>query len=315
VPPERPHEIGPLTAEPMLAALRERVLSAGALETFASCPVKWLVERQLRPGAVEPDATALVGGGYRHAVLEDVLTGLRERTGSARLHAGSLDAALKILHTVVAERRGGVVLSRHAPTARAEARQIERDLERYLEWEARTDQPLEPAHLELSFGFEDSELGPLELGDPDDPVRLRGRVDRVDVDAAGGRAVVRDYKTSRAHPVARWVQDRQLQVALYALAVRRLLGLEPVAGLYQPLRRDLRARGAVRAGEQDALGEGGYAPGDVLEPEAFQAALDDAEARAVGVAGSLRAGALRPTPETCGRGGCQYPGICRSGGG
>ncbi len=314
--PERPREIGPLTAEAMLAALHERVLSAGALETFASCPVKWLVERQLRPGAVDPDAAPLVGGGYRHAVLEEVLTRLRERTGSARLHAGSLDAARDVLHAVVAERRGGVLLSRHEPTARAEARQIERDLERYLEWEARTAQPLEPVHLELAFGFEDSELPALELGDPADPVRLRGRVDRVDVDAAGERAVVRDYKTSRAYPVARWVQDGQLQVALYALVARRLLALEPIAGLYQPLRRDLRARGAVREGEQDALGEAvGYAPADVLEPEAFEAALQDAEDRAALLAASLRAGALRPTPETCGRGGCQYPGICRSGGG
>jgi len=42
------------------------------------------------------------------------------------------------------------------------------------------------------------------------------------------------------------------------------------------------------------------------------AILDDAAARAVTLARSLRAGELTPCPQTCSRNGCAYPGICRS---
>ena len=49
------------------------LVSAGALETYADCPVKWLVERELRPGSLEPDAEPLLRGSYMHDVLEQVL--------------------------------------------------------------------------------------------------------------------------------------------------------------------------------------------------------------------------------------------------
>ena len=77
-------------------------------------------------------------------------------------------------------------------------------------------------------------------------------IDRIDVDPGGGRALVRDYK-SGANAIkragARWSTERELQVGLYMIAVRRLLGLDPVAGFFQPLTgRDLRPRGAYLEG-------------------------------------------------------------------
>jgi hypothetical protein len=124
---------------------------------------------------------------------------------------------------------------------------------------------------------------------------------------------VRDYKSGSARPEhqgARWTVDRQVQVALYLLAVRELLGLEPVAGFYQPLGGgDLRARGVFLKG---------LAPGSCLvandgrDPEEFDAMLDDARSRALALAARLRAGELEPCPATCSRDGCKYPGICRA---
>ena len=68
----------------------------------------------------------------------------------------------------------------------------------------------------------------------------------------GGRAVIRDYKSGATRPEYRgsnWQAEQRLQVALYMVAVRQLLGLEPVAGLYQPLGgKDLRARGVFLDG-------------------------------------------------------------------
>ena len=94
-------------------------------------------------------------------------------------------------------------------------------------------------------------LPALELGDGLDRVRVRGMIDRVDTDGHG-HAVVRDYKSGarrQGWAAANWAAERQLQVALYMLVVRELVGLEPVGGFYQPLRGDdLRARGAFVKG-------------------------------------------------------------------
>ena len=100
---------------------------------------------------------------------------------------------------------------------------------------------LEPSRLEWSFGREGDEHGPLPLAGTG--LQVTGRVDRIDVDAAG-RALVRDYKGRTVSAGARWARDNKLQVALYALAVRELLGLETVGALYQPVgHRDVRRAG------------------------------------------------------------------------
>jgi hypothetical protein len=94
------------------------------------------------------------------------------------------------------------------------------------------------------------------------------------------------------------------------LAVRELLGLDPVAGLYQPLGgRDLRARGVFLEGEEAG---GQLVATDARDREELEAGLDDAAARATALAAALRSGEVVPCPETCSRDGCAYPGICRS---
>jgi hypothetical protein len=93
------------------------------------------------------------------------------------------------------------------------------------------------------------------------------------------------------------------------LAVRELLGLEPVAGLYQPLAGgDLRARGLYLS---DAEVGSCLVGTDARAREDLQAELDDAAARAIALATRLRTGELTPCPETCSRDGCRYPAICR----
>jgi hypothetical protein len=125
----------------------------------------------------------------------------------------------------------------------------------------------------------------------------------------GSAALVRDYKGRIVVGGVKWADELQLQVALYLLAVRDLLGLEPVGGLYQPLAgRSLRARGLVR---DDVPGR--YTGTDVVDRERFEAALEEARELAATTAAELRAGRIRPCPERCSSRGCRYPGICRAG--
>ena len=284
-----------------LLAAREAEPARG-LESFAGCGVRWLVEHLLRPGRSDPDPEPMRRGALAHAVLEHTLELLRERTGSARIVPERLEAALGTLHEVLAERPRGPEPARR----RALLRGLEADLERYLRTEAECGAGYEPAELEWSFGGPEDAHGPLSLGEGGGLVT--GRVDRIDV-GCGGAAIVRDYKGRSVVGGVKWADELQLQVALYLLAVRDLLGLEPVAGLYQPLAgRTLGARGLVR----DDV-PGAYTRTDVVDAAAFAAALQDARQLAARTAAELHDGRLQPCPERCSSRGCRYPGICRAG--
>ena len=95
------------------------------------------------------------------------------------------------------------------------------------------------------------------------------------------------------------------------LAVERLLGVEAVAGLYQPLRApDLRPRGAAR---EDADAGVALFDNDRLDRRASCArVLDERLAAAAAAARELADGALAPRPQSCTpRRRCRHPAICR----
>jgi ATP-dependent helicase/DNAse subunit B len=299
-----------------LASLRHsRILSAGALESYGDCPVRWLVERELAPALLAPERDPVLRGNVMHLVLERLL----RRLGGP-VTAASLPEAERLLDEVMSElpTADGPVAELAAGSAeivRAGAlREIEADLRRYLRHEAVSGSGWRPAGLELRFGFEQDEgsLPPLALAEGDEQVLVRGVIDRLEVDGAG-HAIVRDYKSGAAGigwAAARWAAERQLQVALYMLVARQLAGLEPVGGFYQPLRgEDLRARGVFVRGAP--VGDGVLA-NDGREPAELDDLLADAAARALVLARRLRSGELTPCPQNCSRDGCAHPGICRS---
>jgi ATP-dependent helicase/DNAse subunit B len=303
-----PSPIGSLGPAALAHVRHSQILSAGALETYANCPVKWLVDRELQPAPLEPDPDPLARGSYMHAVLEQVLRRL-----DGPVTPESLPRALELLDEVLGEQAHGIAAGRGEAVRAGWTRAVAADLRRYLAYEARDGSTWPILGIELRFGFdveaEPNSLPALQLSDE---VRLRGIVDRVDADAEG-RAIVRDYKSGSARPEhqgARWAADRQLQVALYMIAVRELLGLEPVAGFYQPLGGgDLRARGVFL---KDATPGERLVGNDGRDPDELEELLDQARGRALALAARLRAGSLEPCPATCSRDGCSYPGICRA---
>jgi RecB family exonuclease len=285
-----------------------RVVSAGALELFAACPVRWLVERQLRADDLEPDPEALARGSLMHAVLERVVSEL-----GGPVSAAALPEAESLLSVAMAETPNTIGHGQAREVRAAMLRGIEADLRRYLHHEAGADGGWVPARMELRFGTDDDALPAVAIGEGAQQVMLSGVVDRVDVDPGGGdRVIVRDYKSGAKQdtwPAARWLSDDQLQVGLYMLAVRRLLGLRPVAGFYQPLRGDdLRARGAFTP--EAPTGESAVQNDEMSTAELDQL-LAEVEREAARIAAQLRSGELTPCPERCSpNGGCSHPGIC-----
>jgi len=304
---ERP--IAPLRHPDVLAGLAAaRTWSASALEQWASCPVRWFVERRLAPEALEPDPEAMRRGGLAHAVIEDVLRALHAR--GLALAPEHSEQARERLHEALRRRADEARISANPERRRSLVRRLEADLLRYLEFAAHDDAAYEPARFEVAFGGEGDELGPAVLADG--ALVLGGRIDRVDLERGGRRAIVVDYKGSQGYAGATWVRDGRLQVGLYMLALEQLLDVEAVGGLYQPLSsKDTRPRGALRddadSGRTTVNGDrlGGAELADLL------AAVRDAALRAVD---ELRRGALEPRPAACAYdGGCAHPSICRGG--
>jgi ATP-dependent helicase/DNAse subunit B len=293
----------------VLGELADRELSTSAFEAYADCPVKWLVERVLKPDQLEPDPEYMVRGNYAHHVLEETFKQLGDR-----VTPDNLEEAERILRQAMRDAQGEFQLSPSQTRVRAAVRKLEFDLLRFLRREAESGGRFVPTDFELRFGGGDSldRLPALDI----DGVTVQGTIDRVD--RLDGKAVVRDYKSGKTvHPVARWEEDRRLQVALYMIAVRELLGLEPVGGFYVPLGANKDREGVPRGvveerWDQDVLPQ--RFDKDVRDKDEIDELLTSAREQVAELAAEMRTGAIKPCPETCSfraDKGCTYPSICR----
>jgi len=291
--------LGPLAPDTVTAVLPEgRPLSATAIEAWVSCPVKWFVERVLRPRELVPDPEAMVRGTIAHAVLRDVFAAYRGRS----LKPDDLPQARERMHASLAEHTTAQPISVNAERLRGEVRRLEADLVRHLDHAARDGSDFSPELFEEPF---EVDLGGLAL---------QGRIDRIDI--RGGEAVIIDYKGKTATPVARWVQDGKLQLGLYVLAARELarrgeLAAAPVGGLYQPIgAEETRPRGALADGADPGRD---VVKTDRLSREDLDAVLAEVLEAAERAVAAMRAGALVPQPQTCSwdGSGCAHPTICR----
>jgi hypothetical protein len=319
--------IAPLTDARLLEELAAHTWSPSSLGVWMSCPARWLVERMLRAKDLDPNPEPLARGGLAHAALKQTLEGLRLKTGSARVTRERLPLARELLARALEEGEQQFPLSAAAERLPGLRRRLRADLERYLEHAASAAEPhavagaqpqLEPRYLELEFGFPAREDGELDSGQAELPafdlgggVMLRGRVDRVDVSPTG-EVVVYDYKGRSAQGAAKWIPERELQVALYMRALEGLLGVHAVGGFYQPLAgSDIRARGVI---ELDASVGLDYVGDDGRERSEVRALLEQAVSLAREAAAQAARGELEPRPRTCAfKGGCSYPAICRCG--
>jgi RecB family exonuclease len=231
--------------------------------------------------------------------------------GDAVPRPASLDAWIRRGAELVTEAANEQGLSPTHPADVAIRRRTERLLAAFLRREAGRPPLLQPALLEASFGSEEGADRPsLDLGG----WMLHGRIDRVDSD--GTVALLHDYKMSReVTSAAKLEKEGKLQLQLYLIAVRDLWGLEPAAGLYQPLRatKEPRGRGIARASDREAALAGwSLFDKDVLEDSEFDRALADARERATGIVGRIRGGDIRrdPLEDECPKY-CTYAPICR----
>jgi hypothetical protein len=157
--------------------------------------------------------------------------------------------------------------------------------------------PLVPRRFEVLFGSERSapelQRG-LELAEG---IILSGKIDRIDVDPFSARGIVQDYKAGKhAHSAQQIESEKRLQIPLYMLVLRDLVGVEPLGGLYRPLSGERKARGLLRA-EAREDGIPGFAKNDYLAEEEFWSKVEGARGLAVEIADRIRTGDVQHDPK------------------
>ena len=194
----------------------------------------------------------MLRGSVAHTTLHRFYAGLPKAVGSDRVEESRLDDALAFLSECLEGALGGVKMEMTELERRELEQSLRRDLEQFVRDEARSELPLVPRRFEVGFGSERS-APELQRGlDLGDGITLSGKIDRIDVDPGSARGIVQDYKSGRTgHSAVEIEKELRLQIPLYMLVLRDLVGIEPLGGLYRPLAGERRARGLLRAEAKD----------------------------------------------------------------
>ncbi len=291
-----------LTHPAVLEQLRQKAtFSVTDLERFADCSSMWFVDRLVAPRNIDAEVDARLRGTVAHQALFSFFKGLPKRTGDDRPRPENLEDALVFLRECLSDALQAHVRIDVPDLERRELEQgLARDLEKLVRREAESPSPLVPSRFEVSFGSERSapelQRG-LELGG----FSVSGKIDRIDRDPFGARGVVVDYKSGRsAHSAAEIERELHLQIPLYMLVLRDLVGVEPLGGIYRALAGEGQARGLLRA-EAKEDGLPGFQRNDYVDEDAFWGQIERAQEHARTIVGRIREGDVKHDPKrgTC----------------
>jgi ATP-dependent helicase/DNAse subunit B len=302
-----------LTNPAVLEELESRnSFGATELEAFATCSSIWFIERVVAPRSIDAEVDAKLRGSIAHTALHKFFAGLPKEVGSERVEPERLDESLRFLNRCLDEALAGIRQELSELERRELAGSLRRDLENFVRTEAEADLPLVPRRFEVSFGSERS-APELQRGLDLGGFTISGKIDRIDLDPFSARGIVQDYKSGKtAYSAAKIESELKLQIPLYMLVLRDLIGIEPLGGLYRALAGDRQARGLLRASAKDDVLPG-FTRTDYKDDEEFWGQIDGAVEHAQRFVGRVRAGDVQHDP--LGDAGCPpwcqlYP-MCR----
>jgi ATP-dependent helicase/DNAse subunit B len=287
-----------LTHPAVLEELRQKgSFSVTDLERFADCSSMWFFERLISPRSIDAEVDARLRGTVAHQALFTFFKGLPKRTGAERVRPENLEDALLFVRECLADAVKAHVRVDVPELERSELEQsLARDLEELVRRESESDSPLVPSRFEVSFGSERS-APELQRGLDLGGFTVSGKIDRIDRDPFGARGIVVDYKSGRtAHSAAEIERAQLLQIPLYMLVLRDLVGIEPLGGVYRALAGDGKARGLLRS-ELREDGVPGFQKNDYLDEDAFWGQVSQAEERARTAVARIRAGDVKHDPK------------------
>ena len=168
------------------------VLSPSAIEQYVNCPYSWFVSQRLRPESPDEELGPLEQGTFVHSVFDEFYKTLPAVLGQARVTEDNLKQAQSYLCDVLDKQltlQPDSQSTRYVPVTpmeKAEAEKLKQTLLTNLLVQSRLMPEFSPAYSEYVISPKDN----CEYAG----VIIRGRIDRIDVNAALGQYVVVDYK-------------------------------------------------------------------------------------------------------------------------
>lgn len=229
----------------------ERVWSATQLESYGRCGFTFFGKYVLRVDEPEQDEeddlSARDAGSVMHEALGRTYERLRATDPHNPLSLRHVDAAFSIVAEEVRRAFDAIGVKGGDGLHAARSHETTVLLQQYLKWEMKRNDgdkaPMRPEHMELGFGLDDGDLPPATLEWDGRPLRLRGRIDRVDTPVDGSLADYRyvvDHKSGASAFVGLGALQRDgalLQLELYLAALDQILpGAKLWGGAYQLIR-------------------------------------------------------------------------------
>jgi ATP-dependent helicase/nuclease subunit B len=286
-------------------ARRETAFSNSALTAFLQCPYLHFAQKWLRLEALpEPHVAAVDLGQVLHGTLKDHLEG-----GAAGDPFALLDR-----HFEQRTRARAVTFRRTTDYWRLRAALAE-----ILEAEKRRSARLRPSRFEVPFGLSREGSHPavpiLSAGREE---RLSGIIDRIDTDSEGRLGYVVDYKYSDPSRVRDQFKKSfsgdlaNFQPAIYLLALREVLGLEPVGAELLSAKKGIHRFAVGRESLVEIWGP--PEKSERLGEADFEEFLSRARKVMADLIASARTGDIETRPrdlEACGPGACDAADVCR----
>jgi ATP-dependent helicase/nuclease subunit B len=223
-----------------LSQISEGEFSATQLENYAKCPYKYFVENILRLETIaEPveELEAFEYGSLIHSILYEFYTKLKEK-GIVLSNCNDEDfKSAEILLFKIAERRFDELnlnpefsFYEREKLLGFNGKRTESILYKFLEEERKSDSGFVPEFFELSFGnvkHDEKYSKKIKEGVTAGRIKLKGKIDRIDINESEKTLKVIDYKLGGAKPTSEdLLTGISLQLPLYLFAAKELIKKE-----------------------------------------------------------------------------------------
>jgi len=254
-----------------LDPFRSTITSSSRLEEYAKCSFRYYTHQVLKLYDPEEDTNVMTRGTILHDVLENCFKNWKSAPAVMLDKKKAKEQAFRLLDEAM--KKKPLILDK-AYRYDLEYASLAEMLERFLDGELdrlRTS-PLQPEYFEYDFGGKDSGIEPLEIRDGERTIRIRGKIDRIDVDPTGKVGLVLDYKRTAMFDKKGLGLGISLQLPIYSMVLEKSLGLQGAGAELYSL-KEIEKKGFYHAGHI-SLFPGLSSRRMILSQEAYQELLD-----------------------------------------
>lgn len=225
------------TAKSALSEQNQKQYSASQLEEYAKCPFQYFLKRILRLESIQEPSEELEAfelGSIVHSILYAFYKIINEKNITlAKCNDEAFKEAEKLIFTIAENKLETLHLN--SPVMFYEKEKIfgingnKRNsiLYKFLEEERNNDDGYLPQYFELEFGSFNNNMDDDENDLLVGAVKVRGKIDRVDIDSNQKRFKIIDYKLGGKKPtVDELLMGISLQLPLYLYASKKLIEAE-----------------------------------------------------------------------------------------